>query len=373
MLGLGAFIADKRLNAGVAWVGVLGSAAYFGYMWNLFFARTTARLSLRRSVVLVAFLSGMFVWAGAMRQSVWPYCLAMMGFLLAAGLFDVQYNTLVRHLYDESERPRRLSQRYIVIAVAGALLTVVFGKVSTWQCGYGPAFFAAGAMMFAAAACFRKLPTGGEHRMEPFNAIDVARATFRDPRFRRVAIVLTVYGWVGAGSGTLLVLLYGRIGLDEAQVGLLKAIEIAGMLFGLLAVTPFLRFTGGVTNYSLCYNTGAVAIVLFLVVEFAFPGGGTAAFVLLAVGSFIFGLSAAGFVLATQTTAINLAPPGKTTVYVNSLMVVQGLRGMLCPLLVAGLAAWGGLRSVLIVSLIVGIFCAVVVWLPNADGGSNDS
>ena len=60
-----------------------------------------------------------------------------------------------------------------------------------------------------------------------------------------------------------------------------------------------------------------VALFVFAAIVDLGPG----VFPFMVVANFIYGVSSAGFVLATQTTAINLAPPGKTALYVNALMV----------------------------------------------------
>lgn len=358
------FVATNRLGAGAVWIGIIGSAGYLGYLWNLFFARVTARLSLRRSIVLIMILSAVLLAAAGWQRNVTAYCLLVIAFLLVLGLFDVQYNTLVRHLYDAAERPRRLSRRQLLVAVSGALLAAGFGELIAAGGSQRTAFAAAAVMMLAAALVFRRLPTARDHPMEPFKLFDVVQATLRDPRFRRVAGVLTLYGWVGAGTGTLLVLLYRHIGLGEAQVGWLTAARMVGLLAGLVGITPHLAFRGGLSNYRLCYSSSAAAVAVFMVVGFAETGALT--FPLLAAGNVMFGVSVAGFVLATQTTAINLAPADKVTVYVNSLMIVQGLRGMLAPLAVAASLKCLGLPITLIVSAAVGLCCTFAAWMPEA-------
>jgi hypothetical protein len=78
-------------------------------------------------------------------------------------------------------------------------------------------------------------------------------------------------------------------------------------------------------------------------------------------------MGVAVFDLAMQTTGINLAPPGKTTLYVNTLLIVQGTRGMLMPLLVAVIIKWWGMEPALTATLILGVLCAVMVMIPNID------
>lgn len=363
-----AFIATKRLDAGLGWVGVIGSAGYLGYLWNLFFARFTARVSLRRSIVAIMCVSGLLLWAAGLQRRAVPYCLLVILFLAVVCLFDVQYNTLVRHLYGAAERPRRLSHRQLIVALAGSVLAAGFGIVSARRHGHLPAFFAAGLMMMLAAGVFRGMAVDGEPGMERFGVGDVIRTVWHDRRFRRVALVLIVYGWVGAGTGTLLAILYKHLGFNEAQVGWLAATGKAGALLAYVAITPFLRFHGGVTNYRLCYSTAAISIALIMVVGFADVG--TAAFAILVPANMVFGISAAGFLLATQTTAINLAPQDKTTVYVNSLMIVQGARGILAPLLVAAVLQWFSLHAALIVSASVVAVCVGIAWIPGIDGRS---
>ena len=369
LVNLLAFIAHHSLGASEHWVGIIAAAGYCGYLWNLFLNRLTARVSLQRGIVLMMVLASGILSVGAFQTEIVPYCLVIIAFLLIAGLVDVQYSTLVHHLYDQDERPRFLSRRQFAIAITTALLAPLFGWLCAGTSGHLPAFLLAAVLMAAAAAFFRSLPTRDEHHMERFRAWEVVRTAFGDPRFRRVAILLTIYGWIGAGSRPILVLLYNRLGFEEDQVGLLTAIGTVGMLLGLLLITPHLRFAGGISNFRLCFTSSACALVIYGIVGLNEPGDWS--FWILACGAFAFGISLVGFSLAMQTTGLNLAPPGKTTLYVNALMIVLGVRGMFMPILTAEALNLWGLRTTLIISMGVALGCAAVVLLPGIDGPAN--
>ena len=311
------------------------------------------------------FGSGLILCATAFQQQVTGYCLLVITFGLMTGLHEVQYGTLVFHLYDRQERPRLLSHRMVAVGLASALLAIVFGRVCH-QLSYGSAFLIAGAMMMAGAATFASIRTDVDHVMETFAPWHIVKVALGDRRFRRVAVILTVYGWVGAGSGPVLVLLYSSLGLAEHQVGILTAVRLGGMLVGLTVVTPYLRFAGGISNFRLCFVASAVALGLYGSASVLGTGGGSLA--VLSCGELVFGLSLAGFTLAMQTTGISLAPAGKTTVYVNALMVILGLRGIIMPLLTAEVLARWGLEVALISSLTVACGCALVVLVPGIDG-----
>ncbi|MFH0965801.1 MAG: MFS transporter [Planctomycetota bacterium] len=366
LTNLFAFIARSRLGAAEQWVGIIGAAGYIGYLWNLFLARVTARLSVRRGMLVMMAACGALLWIGAFQHRVWPYCLAVIAFVSILGLWEVQYNTLVGALYDVGTRPRILSRRYLSVSIATALLAVVFGRLSNGEDGHLWAFLIAGAMTLAGAAVFRNIRTTQEHHMAPFHPLDVARTVWHDRRFRRLAAILTFYGWVGAGVGTLLALFYSAIGFEEGEVGLLSAVRIAGALAGLLVVTPRLRFAGGISNFRLCFVSSAAAMAIFLIAGSADLGRWR--FGVLACGEFAFGISAAGFQLAIQTTGLSLAGPGQSTLYVNALMIVQGLRGMIAPILVAMTLRYAGLQPTLIASVAVAMVCATLVLLPGIDG-----
>ena len=366
LMSLFAFIASKRMGASELWVGIIAAAGYLGYLWNLFLSHVTARLSLRRGMLVMMAAGGVLLWMGAFADTKWPYCLAVIAFVTILALWEVQYNTLVGALYDATERPRLLSRRQVAVSIAAAALAVVFGRMSKGAEGHRWAFVIAGAMMLAGALAFRGVRTTREHHMEPFHAFDVERTVWHDRRFRRLAAILTAYGWVGAGTGTLLVLLYKAVGYQESQVGLLAAVRIVGTLVGLAGITPRLRFAGGVTNFRLCFASAAAAMTLFLIAGFSDVGGWT--FALLACGELTFGVSAAGFVLAMQTTGLSLAGPGESTLYVNALMIVQGLRGMIAPILVATVLRYAGLGPTLVASVVVALVCAGLVMLPGIDG-----
>ena len=87
----------------------------------------------------------------------------------------------------------------------------------------------------------------------------------------------------------------------------------------------------------------------------------------------MFGISNAGFNLANATTGINLAPPGQTTLYVNALMIVLGLRGIVMPMLVSVFLRWAGLFSALAASIGVAGICSLISIIPGIDAMTNRS
>jgi hypothetical protein len=360
---LAGFIARKQLDAPAIWIGILGSAAYWGYVWNLFFGYLTARLSLRRGLLVLMLLASVIAALGAWVDHPVLFCWVVAAFLLVLGLFEVQYNTTIRHLYDQEQRPKRLSRRRLLVSIVAALLTVAFGSLTESRGVHTAAFLIAAGLMMAGAWVFRGIPLVAEPRMEPFRAGQVAGAALRDPAMRRVVVMLLLYGWVGAGSQTLLVLLYDAKGLAIDQVSQIQAARIGGVLLGYGLLTPRLRFSGGVSNYRWCFVSAGVAMIIFFLAGTRDVGAWT--FWALAAGQLCFGLSVAVFDLAMQTTGINLAPEGKTTLYVNTLLIVQGLRGIIMPLLVASVLQWWGLTPALSISLGVGVLCALIVALPH--------
>ena len=365
LLGLVGFIARNKLGAAVEWVGLLSSAAYMGFAWNLFLGRLTALVSLRRGMMLIMALSGLLLWLGALQTTAAGFSLVVVVFLLAYGLFSVQYNTLVGHLYTQAERPRLVSRRYLAISAASIGEVALFGWLAKGSLGHVPAFLLAGALMIVAAWVFRPIPTVVEHMMEPFRMGDVARAALRDPAFRRLALVLSFYGWVGAGITPALVLLYQRCGFQEDKVGLVAAAKTLGLLLGLLAITSRMKFTGGLTNFRLSFMTALVSVLCYG--SAGFFDLGSWAFGVVAFGQFMFGISNAGFNLANATTGINLAPPGQTTLYVNALMIVLGLRGIVMPMLVSVFLRWAGLFSALAASIGVAAVCSLISIIPGID------
>jgi hypothetical protein len=71
--------------------------------------------------------------------------------------------------------------------------------------------------------------------------------------------------------------------------------------------------------------------------------------------------------LANATTGINLAPPGQTTLYVNALMIVLGVRGIVMPIVVSVFLRWAGLFSALAVSIGVAAVCSLISVVPGID------
>jgi hypothetical protein len=371
LFGLVGFIARERLGAAVEWIGLIHSAAYMGFAWNLFLSRLTALVSLRRSMLVIMTISGLIIGLGALQRTAAGFSLLVVLFLLAYGLFNVQYNTLVGHLYTQEQRPRLVSRRYLAVSAVSIGEVALFGWMSKGSIGHTPAFLLGGALMIAGAVVFRSIPTTAEYRMEPFRTRDVARAALGDPAFRRLAAVLTFYGWVGAGISPALVLLYQRSGFREDSVGLLAGAKTVGLLFGLFAITPRMKFAGGLTNFRLSFVTALASVSCYCTA--AFLEVGPWSFAIIAVGQFLFGISTGGFNIANATTGANLGRGAQTTLYVNALMIVLGLRGIVMPMAVSMFLRWAGLGSALVASLGVCVVCSLISVLPGIDAMAHRS
>ena len=138
LIGLVGFIARNKFGAAVEWVGLISSAAYMGFVWNLFLGRLTALVSLRHSMILIMALSGVLLWFGALQTTAAGFSLVVVLFLLAHGLFSVQYNTLVGHLYAKEERPRLVSRRYLAVSAVSIAEVALFGWISKGPDGICP-------------------------------------------------------------------------------------------------------------------------------------------------------------------------------------------------------------------------------------------
>ncbi|MBT3275694.1 MAG: hypothetical protein HN368_21245 [Spirochaetales bacterium] len=365
LLTLISFIAKKRLEAPVGLVGLLGSAAYLGYVWNLFFSRFTARVSLRSGIVIIMMVSGFLCIGLALQTKMITYILTALAFLTFFGLFDVQYNSLVVELYKQQERSRYLSFRYLVISLAATVLAAGFGRLSSTDLGRLAVFITAGFFMICGGLVFRTMRTQTSGRLIPFSPGQAVAVVFRDLALRRAAVILTLYGWIGAGITTILIVLYTQSNLVETQVGIIGATSTIGTLVAASIITPRMRFRGGITNFRLCFAGSGAAVLIYLVIGLSGPD--SSSFIPLIIASFLFGISNGGFVIATQTVGINLAPEGKTTLYVNALMIVQGVRGILFPLITAAALAAFGIKGALVITAAIAIFCASVVWIPGID------
>ena len=73
LISLLAFIAYHSLGASEHWTGIIAAAGYCGYLWNLFLNRVTARLSLRRGIVLMMLLASGLLCVGAFQTAIVPY------------------------------------------------------------------------------------------------------------------------------------------------------------------------------------------------------------------------------------------------------------------------------------------------------------
>lgn len=382
LITLISFIAISRLEASVAWVGILGSAGYWGQLWNLALGRVTAKVDLRAGLALLMAAQGLLLAAAALQHSLLPYAALIIPMLVLFGLYEVQYATLVPHLYRPEERPRALGVRNFAVAAGTALLAALFGRFSSGAAGHTPVFLLAGLAMVAGGLVFRGIRRAGARpeasaapRMPVLRAREIAGVMFgarsdtmtpaHRRTFRRLVLVLVLYGWYGAGLVTMLVVVYDRLGFDEWRVGLLAAVATVGTLLSSLLVAPRLRLLGGTTNFRLCFGASLVSVVLLVVAALWVTG--RPVFWVLVAGQFAMGIGVTGFVLGTHTAALNLAPAGREALFVNAMMVVLGLRGMLVPLLVAAVIRAAGVEWALLVGLLCVLCCAALVVHPGAE------
>jgi hypothetical protein len=358
IIPLANFIAAKRLDAPEILLGLMLTGAYIGPLWNLFFSRITARVSLGKSVVLAMGASAVFVVLAGFQTSAVPYTLLILAFLVFMGLSNVQYTTMIQHLYPPETRQRRLSLRYFSLSIMAAVLSFVYGSISVRN--YRSISLISGVLFLLAALVFNSLRDGNEHRMLPFQTRDVLGVLRRDRDLRLAVIVLSLYGIVGAGLNAQLSVLYTGLGYTEDTVGILSGIRVVGTIVAAAFITPRLAFPGGIRNFRSAFTAALASVSLYWVVAVAgpFPAG----IVLLSLANFAFGIAVSNFMVAIQTTAIQLAPEGKTTLYVNAQMIVFGLRGLFWPFAVGLLLQTVSLVPTLSLSVVATLGCAAITW-----------
>jgi hypothetical protein len=362
IIPLASFIAAKRLNAPVFLLSIMITGSYIGPIWNLFFSRLTARVSIGKSVVLFMLLSSVFVVLAGFQSNAVVYCTLIMIYLFFFGLFSVQYNTLIKHVYTTEERQRKLSYRYLSISALTVVLSLVFGVISVRN--YTPISIISGGLIVVAAVVFNTLRGETAYRMEPFQAREVFGAIRGDKNFMLVAIAVTLYGIVGAGLNAPLALLYTRLGYAEDSVGVLSAIRIGGTVLAAALITPNMNTHRGVRNFRLPFLFAFVALVsFFLVGVIEQPRLG---FWILVVGNLLFGFAISSFSVSVQTTAIALAPKDKTTLYVNAMMIVFGMRGLYWPFIVGLILRSFGFAATLAVMAAVTAVCIGITKLGRA-------
>jgi len=366
--GLLPYIAVKRLGASLSWVGVMNAAVYTGFLWNGFFSSVTARVSLKRSVVLLLLLSSCLLAVAAFQRAIIPYGLAVVLLLFVGGLTNAQYDTLLVHLYDERERPKKLSFRWMAVSAGGALLAPLFGRLGELGVGHWPALLLAALITAAGSMLFSRVPAGREHGMDAFAPIRLLALVVEDRRFLKLVVVLVLYGWFGTGIGTIDVLLYRRYGLGELAVGLLSGATTLGMIVAAVAITPFLRFRGGLSSFRLCLTTSALSSIILALAGVL--DAGRAGVLLVAAGNFAYGIGATGFTIASQTSSANLAGGRDVALYVNSFKFFQGVRGIAFPLVVSWAVV--ALPQPVHFSIAVGltVLCAAASWWKGADSRS---
>lgn len=360
LIPLAAFVAASRFEAPPVLVGAMITGAYFGYIWNLFFSGATARLELKQSLVAVMLVAPLFLVGAGLQVAAVPFCLLVLGYLLCFGVGGVQYNATIKHLYGEDERVRRLSLRFAAISATAAVLSVVYGRISVSR--HPVVFFASAAASLCAAAVFSRIRTGVEARMQRFRPRQVFDVFRINPAMRLVGIGLGIYGIVGSALHIPTTYLYTSLGYAEDTVGILTAVRVVATVAAALLVTPRLKHPGGFANFRPAFLAASVAIVCFLVGGIvATPDG---ALVLLVAANACFGLSISGFEVALQTTAIGLAPRGFTSLYVNALMIVFGIRGLLWPVAVGSAMQLTGHLVMLGLCLASAIGCVLLTFSP---------
>lgn len=359
------YIAVKRFAATMAWVGIMNAGIYLGLLGNAVLSLWTARLDMKRSLMALLAGGAALMVLAAFQRSALPYCVFTLGILCAYGLLSAQYDTFLVRLYPPAERPRRLSFRWMAVSLGATGMAPLFGRLGQGPAAHRPVLLCGAGMLAVAAVLFSRIPAGGRAAVQPVSLRRMIRVLSGDRRFVLLVVLMILFGWMGAGIGAIDVALYRRHGLGEFGAGLLSAANTAGMIVSALAITPFLRFRGGIGNFRLCFSSAASAAFLFLLAGIMPPGPGGAWIV--GAGNFIYGITATGFTIASQTALANMAGEGDVILYVNGFKFVQGFRGIAFPILVAWTLQAAPIGIALALALVTAAACAVVSWIPAAD------
>ena len=121
---LAGFIARKQLDAPAIWIGILGSAAYWGYVWNLFFGYLTARLSLRRGLLVLMLLASVIAALGAWVDHPVLFCWVVAAFLPFGSTSPMSsvFNTAIAILF----KVMLFMHGMVVLIIAGILRFIGF-------------------------------------------------------------------------------------------------------------------------------------------------------------------------------------------------------------------------------------------------------
>jgi len=359
------YIAVNRFDAPMAWVGFMNSAVYLGLLGNAFFSAWSAGADQRRIIVALLAGSAALMAAAAFQRSAVPYCIFTTGILCSYGLLLAQYDTFLVRLYAVAERPRKLSFRWMILSAGAALMSPLFGKLGEGTGGHLPVLLCGAGFLAAGAFVFQRIPVRGGGGAEPVGLRGMFRVLSRNRRFMRLVVLMVVFAWMGTGISAIDVALYRRYAMSEFAVGLLSASNTVGMIAAALAITPFLRFRGGVSNFRLCFTTAAAAGVFFCLAGIGSLGAWGAP--VIGIGNFIYGIAATGFTIASQTALANLAGEGEVVLYVNGFKFIQGVRGIVFPILVAWALQAAPIGITLVLALALTAFCAVASWIPAVD------
>jgi MFS family permease len=348
-------VTARRMGASPFEVAIVSSAPAIGLILTLYWATfVTGRNPI--PYVVWAAVAGRSVFLLAPFVHTPPRFVAMvMVYHLVTSMLMPPYTEAVRVMYPTERRQTLVGYIRVGVSLVAIVTAAVAGQLlETFGAG---AVFAAGAVFgIASALTFGRIelptPTAPAAKRPPL--ADAWRASRADPTFRRLLVVVFVYGF-GAwfNSPAIPLLLVDDLRATNAEVGVLAAAQSAAQMAGFFLWGRFIDHNSGLHVFRRMWRIGWIVPVIFYVAPSTW-------WALLPFA--LDGFMNAAYELAWMATVIQLAPPDRVPQFSGAYHSLVGIRGVIAPL-VAGLTIEAiGVRHVFPIAAVIMAAAAVLGW-----------
>ncbi|MBM3449914.1 MAG: MFS transporter [Armatimonadetes bacterium] len=323
-------VTARRIGASPLEVAIVTSAPAIGMILTAYWATFVMGRNPIPYVVWPAVVGrSMFLLAPFVHTP--PLFVAMvMTHHLVTSMLMPPYTETVRLMYPSDRRQTLVGFIRVGVSLVGIVTAAIAGRLLE-SYGHGIVFAVGAAFGVASAVVFGGIrapaPESPAPRRPPLN--DAWRASWADPTFRRLLLVVFVYGfgaWMTNPAVPLL--LVDEFNATDAQVGLLAAAHAAAQMAGFLLWGRFIDRHSGLRVFRLMWMIGWLGPAVYY---FA-PSTWFALFPFA-----LDGFMNAAFELAWMATVIQLAPADRAAQYSGAYHSLVGVRGVIAPL-VAGVA-----------------------------------
>jgi len=323
-------VAIQHFHAGPSVKALVAGASFMGLLASPLVVSSVARRGWSASGALAALLS--MAGAALIVASANPRAgTFFVGVLIGAPLI-MAVSPLVtavwRQIVSDGWRGRRFSQVNLLAGVAGIASTAA---ISLWMAGdagrYRPVVFALGALLVAAAAASRRIPSRPirDHGRSPLHVLALL--------WQRPMFGLLNVAWTLLGLGNLITVPLRTEYLASAEHGLAYA---PNHVLLLTIVVPQVGWLVSAVVWGRLYDR-----VNFLVLRVALNGLFIASILAFfspspagqALGAFLYGMAEGGGTVVWSLWVMRYAPPERTADYMAVHTFLTGVRGLAAPLI----------------------------------------